>query len=524
MISTIMLGLAYPCRGAGQHEMQPHKETAMNRLARRSLVAVEIAAALILTAGAQANEVQQSVVKIFSSKSPPDMFRPWRITPPSEVTGSGIVIEGHKILTNAHVVAYAQQIYVQPYESSDKLDATVEFLSQECDLAMLTIDEPEAIQDRKPVPLADKLPELKAKVNVLGYPTGGDTLSVTEGVVSRIEYVYYNYDTSALRIQVDAAINPGNSGGPGIVDDKITGIVFSRFSEGENIGYLIPAEVIRHFLQDWTADGKFDGFPRIDVAGATLENPAMRKYLKIEKEHTGMVIHRVNRPEIADLIKPWDVVLACDGVDIDNLGMVPIAEGIRVNWGYLISRKAPGSTVKLDILRDGKRLQSEIPTVTRRNTIVQKMTTDRPTYFIYGGLVFSPVTSELVYSSPSRLFAALGARGRLLTQRISQYRENSDDEIVVVTNPILPHKLTKGYGITPLSVVTHVNDQPIHNLRQMIKIVKDNKEDFIIFRFEDDYEEKIVLDPKLVAKHTPQILQNNNIPSACSDDLDDIWP
>lgn len=475
-------------------------------------------------ASAEGPDVKPSVVKIFASKSPPNMFQPWQITQPSEATGSGIIIEGGRILTNAHVVSYAQQIYVQPNESSEKLDAEIEFIAEDCDLATLKLDEPDAIADRKPVPLADDLPKIKDKINVLGFPTGGDSLSITEGVVSRIEYGAYYYETGALRIQVDAAINPGNSGGPGIVDGKITGIVFSKLSEAENIGYLIPAEVIRHFLDDWTGDGKYDGFPKIDAVGATLENPAIRDYLKLTREQTGVVIHQVNRPEIADKLKPWDVITACDGVNVDNLGMVSIADGVRVDWPYLIARKPPGSTIKLDLIRDGKPLEVELSTVTGRNTLVQRMAGKRPTYFIYGGLVFSPVTSELVQAA-ARYFAILGLRGSLITRQIRDYRINPDDEMVATVCPILPHRLTKGYGVSPLSVVTHVNDEPVKNLRHLIRLVKESSDKpFIIFRFENDYEEKVVLEPAQVAKLTPDILLNNNIPSACSEDLKDVWP
>ena len=133
-----------------------------------------------------AEEIQQSVVKIFASQSPPNVFMPWKITTPTEVTGSGVIIEGGRILTNAHVVNWAQQIYVQPYESSDKLDATIEFLSPDCDLATLKLDDPAGIAGCKAVPLADKLPALKAKINVLGYPSGGDTLSVTARYSSEV--------------------------------------------------------------------------------------------------------------------------------------------------------------------------------------------------------------------------------------------------------------------------------------------------------------------------------------------------
>ena len=146
---------------------------------------------------------------------------------------------------------------------------------------------------------------------------------------------------------------------------------------------------------------------------------------------------------------------------------------------------------------------------------------------MYGGLVFAPVTREMVYSIPGAMFAALGARGRLLAQRISDYRENPDDELVVACYPpptILPHKLTKGYGITWLSVLTHVNDEKVRNVRHLIQLIKANKGDFVVFRFEEDGEEKIVLEPKLVEKYQEQILRNNNIPAACSEDLRDVWP
>ncbi|HOW70795.1 MAG TPA: trypsin-like peptidase domain-containing protein [Phycisphaerae bacterium] len=472
-----------------------------------------------------ADEPRQSVVKIFASQSPPNMLRPWEITPASEVTGSGVVIEGGRILTNAHVVSYAQQIYVQPHESSDKLDATVEFISVECDLATLKLDAADAMEKLKPLPMADKLPTPKTKVNVLGYPTGGDTLSVTEGVISRIECAQYYSYAALLRIQVDAAINPGNSGGPGIVDGNIIGVVFSRFPEGQNIGYIIPVEVIRHFLADCQADGKYDGFPVLDINSATVENPALRDYLKLDKDMTGVVVHRVDNKALAELLKPWDVVTACDGVAIDNLGMVPIAEDIpRVHWSWLSARKPPGSKVKLSVVREGKAMEVEIPTATQVDTVIQRMKTDRPTYFIFGTLVFSPATMELISRGASSWLGAMAIRGRLIPQYIAAYREDPENELVVTCCPMLSHKLTKGYGITPVSVLTHVNDQKVRNLKHLIQLIKDNKEEYIVFRFENENEEKIVLKPKDVAKFQPEILRNNNIPSACSDDLKALWP
>lgn len=475
-------------------------------------------------AAAGKNDPRRAAVKIFTSQSAPNMFRPWEVRPPQETTGSGVILEGGRILTNAHVVKDAVQIFVQPNQSSERLDAEIEYFSEDGDLATLRLDDPSAIADRAGLSLADGLPKLQTKVEVLGYPTGGDTLSVTEGVVSRIEYANYYGDTGHLRIQVDAAINPGNSGGAAVAGGQVIGVVFSRLSQSDNIGYIIPAPVVRQFLADFESDKKLDGFPRIDLMLATLENPTIRRYLKLEREQTGVVIHRVNDPELQPLLKPWDIITACEGSPIDNLGMVSVEDELRIAWPYLVAKKAPGSKAKMSIIRAGKAMDIDIPTTTNPQRLIQKMHTQRPTYFIYGGIVFSPATAELCVQAGQGWMAYLGTSGRLITRRINEYRATPDFELVATCSPILPHKINKGYRLDALSIVTHVNDTPVKNLRHMIELIKANKEPFIIFRFEDEYEEKIVLDPKEVEANNAQILLQNNIPAACSADLRDLWP
>ena len=95
---------------------------------------------------------------------------------------------------------------------------------------------------------------------------------------------------SGLRIQVDAAINPGNSGGPALVDGKMVGLIFSKLSQSDNIGYIIPGEEIEIFLKD-VADGKYDGKPAMHDSLQTLENPALPGFLRLDKKSQGMVVH-----------------------------------------------------------------------------------------------------------------------------------------------------------------------------------------------------------------------------------------
>ena len=211
-------------------------------------------------ADAKADPVENAVVKVFSTVRYPDYYKPWTKDSPSEISGTGVVIEGKRILSNAHVVNYASQVQIQANQAGDKLAATVVAIDPGIDLAVLKLDDETFFDTHAPLARAKSLPQIKDAVMVYGYPTGGSSLSITKGIVSRIEFASYNYPVSGLRIQIDAAINPGNSGGPAAVGDKMIGLAFSRLLNAENIGYIIPCEEIELFLKG-VAEGHQEGKP-----------------------------------------------------------------------------------------------------------------------------------------------------------------------------------------------------------------------------------------------------------------------
>jgi len=92
---------------------------------------------------------------------------------------------------------------------------------------VLKLDDETFFDTHPPLPRAAALPAVKDSVLVYGFPTGGSNLSITKGIVSRIEFALYSYYTSGLRVQIDAATNPGNGGGPALVADKMAGLAFS---------------------------------------------------------------------------------------------------------------------------------------------------------------------------------------------------------------------------------------------------------------------------------------------------------
>src|SRR6202051_1355141 len=195
--------------------------TSFNRLALVSFCLLcSFNVAMVSRAAARAADmdrapgIENSVVKVFATMRYPDPFKPWTKQAPSEATASGVVIEGKRILTNAHAVLYASQVQIQANAAGDKLSASVIAIAPGIDLAVLQLDDPSFFDTHPPVVRASKLPQIKDPVLAYGFPTGGSSLSITKGIVSRIEFAAYNYPVSGLRIQIDAALNPGYSRAP----------------------------------------------------------------------------------------------------------------------------------------------------------------------------------------------------------------------------------------------------------------------------------------------------------------------
>ena len=284
--------------------------------------------------------------------------------------------------------------------------------------------------------------------------------------MSRVEFVSYNFPVSGLRIQVDAAINPGNSGGPAIAGDKMIGLAFSKLSgDAQNIGYIIPNEEVELFLKD-IADGHYDGKPAMYDDLQTLENPALRDYLKLDKSVEGMVVHRPAHTDAAYPLKEWDVVSRIGDAPIDNQGMVKIDKDLRVNFGYLIQQVASNGKLPLTVVRAGKTLAVQLPVSAEHPTLVTDLRGTYPSYFIYGPLVFSPATWQLVSSLENNagLMRMLGlVKSPLVTHALDE-PDGDLQELVVVSSPFFPHRIVNGYSNPAGSVVATVNGTHIKSL------------------------------------------------------------
>ncbi len=475
---------------------------------------------------AQAPAIENSVVKVFATMRYPDSFKPWTKQAPTEATGSGVVIEGRRILTNAHVVLYATQVQIQANAAGDKLPATVVAVAPGIDLAVLQLDDPSFFDTHPPVARASKLPRIKDAVLAYGFPTGGNSLSITKGIVSRIEFVSYNFPASGLRIQVDAAINPGNSGGPAIAGDKMIGLAFSHLVGGgtENIGYIIPNEEVELFLKS-IADGRYHAKPAMYDELQTLENPALREFLKLDKSVEGMVVHRPYKTDAGYPLKEWDVITRIGDTPIDNQGMIKLDNDLRVSFAYMIQRLASNGTVPMTIVRAGKTETIQLPTPTEHPTLIGDLQGAYPPYFIYGPLTFSIATYQFLsgFKDNAGVARMLGFAKSPLVTRLLDPPSADLEELVVVSSPFFPHKLVNGYASPIGSVVYSVNGTKIKSLRHLVSVLRDLKDPFVTFEFDQRGGEALVFARSSIVAATDDILTDNGVRAQGSPDTLAVW-
>ncbi len=383
---------------------------------------------------------RKSVVKINVTALQYDYKHPW--DPPSiqAFSGTGFIIDGKKILTNAHVVSGVNTIRIQRPDQAQEYEAKLAFIAHDCDLAILTLTN-EAFFEGAEVLEIGELPEINTPVEVIGFPIGGQRVSITRGIVSRLDLDVYSHSgiDSHLIIQVDAAINPGNSGGPAMENGKVIGVAFQTLLRGQNLGYLIPPLVIRRFLKD-IQDGYYDGYNEFGISHDDTSTPSLKNFYKIslytKEPFTGVFIYDILPGSSAEgILQKEDILLKINGHPISEKGDVYL-NGNLINYTELVDNLHFGELIHVEVLRKAKLLQLQFKSkITKIFEFKRTDYENPPSYLLCGGLLFQPLNGNLM-KTYGQHWAEIGAwnilyRYNYYTQA-HIYKKVSED--VILTN------------------------------------------------------------------------------------------
>ncbi len=479
--------------------------------------------------------IRRAVVKVIATQGQLNLANPWHRSEGVEVTGSGIWLGDRRILTNAHCVERNIQVSIQTIDSNDRIPATVKLIAHAIDLAVLEIENDEPFRKAQSPEMVTELPKLRTTVRVYGFPEGGDSLSVTEGIISRIEYTAYYYNEAGLRMQIDAAVNRGNSGGPVLSDGKLIGLTFAKMTAADNIGYVIPAEEIAAVLKDGE-DSSIDGKYLMAADGQRFENASLRRQIGVPKEVTGVLINSITSKLENYPLRLDDVLTHIEDQALDNSGQASLSDEVRVAASYFINKFAKDGRVSVKVWRKGAAETIEIP-LERYPVGVQRFLKGRDLdWFMIGPFVLGEATADyfqmfdtmLLNGTPQQRQAIIAAlagmqfrKSPLLSRRYD--RPAFDGEQMLIVLNWLPHRISTGYVPPAGCTLKSVNGKPIQNARQLVEVLRDSRDEFLSFEFHEHQSERLVFSRQDLLAATKDLMDKLGIPRQGSPSLMEVW-
>lgn len=453
-----------------------------------------------------------AVVRIYCTSQSPNYDAPWQSHTPRSSTGSGVAVGPGRILTGAHVVADATFLQVQKVDDPTKYTARLAGVCHDADLALLEVDDPRYREGVEPVELGG-LPSLRDRVSVVGFPVGGQEVSVTEGIVSRIEMHEYTHSRrSLLAITVDAAINSGNSGGPVFVGDKVVGIAFQSLQEAENIGEVVPTMLIRRFIRA-VDEGLDVEVPALSIRTQMLENPVLRGSLGMSEGQSGVRVRAIEHGGTADgVLEIGDVLLEISGHRIANNGTVRYAERFRTDFQAPLCQRFVGEPLSLRVLRDGEELELLLE-LRGWTSLAERHRYDvRPRYIVYAGLVFQPLSRDFLATWRDWW---KHAPPEFIHSYYNVIRTPEREEHVVLSR-VLADELTVGYADRSNELLIAVDGVPVRSLSHLHELIQAASG---LIEFQTSWNARILFDTTQVEERRAQILERYRIAADLSDRL-----
>ena len=366
--------------------------------------------------------------------------------------------------------------------------ATVAAVGNDCDLAVLSVADPAFARGLKPLAFGD-LPRSGSRVLTYGFPLGGQDVSSTAGIVSRIEsrgYVHSGIDAH-LVVQTDAAINPGNSGGPVVQDGRVVGVAFQGYPGLRQHGLLhpgarrppLPREPERRPLRRLPRLGpRHDARSSRRPIGASVGCP---------RDRSGVVVDQVAPGGTAyGVLRPGDVILSVEGPPVANDGTDPLGDA-RVTFEHAL-RHETGGAGGAD--HGVARRQGADPP--RHLARIARFENREP---LRGGAPLRRLRGARLHAARRRAAQDVGAeldqdrRTATSSGTTSSGRRRdprtADREVVVLTR-VLRHAANSQSRLSGPVAVDKINGIPIRSLADVVAAFEGNRGRFHRLEFEGD--------------------------------------
>ena len=327
------------------------------------------------------------------------------------------------------------------------------------------------------------------------------------------------------------------------------GVAFQSLSqeEIENIGYVVPVNVINHFLDDVEKNGRYSGVCGLGVRLQGMENGDLRRHYKMSSDETGvLLIGTAPLAPSSKLLKTGDVILKIDDIRVANDGTIPFRKGSlkeRVQLSYYITQKFATEFVELSILRDGERIKVSVQLWVPRKLVPRVLLQQKenivggsPSYLMVGGLVLIALSREYlqVEFNPEQMIEFDRWSEEYKVLALAESTSPSEGEEVVLLSQVLSNPCNIGYEMQRNTRLLSFNGNVVKNLKHLYSLIEKSEIDMTAsannhagssdeikapFVFEFSGGQVIVMDGKAAIEAREQICREHFISSPYSSDM-----
>lgn len=456
----------------------------------------------------------KAIVRVLVTICKPNYALPWLMNRPEQGVSSGFVIQGQRILTTSTAIENHTQIMVQKGHEERKYVANVDAVGKDCGLALLSVHEDDFWIDTHPLSLGT-IPHLNDEIFVIGFSAFENNICSTNVKVSNLDGNDLGFGgLHLIGVNISSAFRPDILTGPALNhDNQVVGMAFQVDDDPRyrDHGYLISMNVIKHFLEDISKNGRYIGFCHHGFTWQKMENESLRRYMALRNGETGVLVRKISpQSNAASSLKPNDVITAIDGINISNDGTILYRLHDRLSFHHIIACKFSGDKVKLTIFREGVRMDLEYIVQQKRNIqLVPIFERHEPEYVTIGGLVFINLSEpylQVEFGTDWQTHAPI----RLLDSLMYSDKDDSDRQVVLLSH-VMEAKVNAGYDHLSNERVKKVNGTPVKNVAHLAQLLRKCAEEYLTFELDDEI---IILDRMEAVRAEQEICRKYRVPAA----------
>jgi S1-C subfamily serine protease len=429
-----------------------------------------VLASLLATTDQTNHAAEFSLVQVIVTTQEPHPILPWQNRETSIRVGYGVAIDGGLILTTEHLVRHSRLVELRKPRVGEKKAASVLIADSQVNLALLRA--PQDSDPPSPALAVDGTFTRHARLTILQFD---ETSEVQRGDAQTVQMMMAPLSGAphvSLAASLLTDLNVNGEGAPVVVDGKLVGLMMS-YSRGERVGHMVPGPVIARFME-LVRSPRYPGFSSAGFTWALLIDPVKRRYLGVTDPGRGvLVLSCLPASGASEVLKPNDVIMAWDGKPVDNMGYYMDPDLGRMELSHLTKiRSRVGDAVPVSIIRDRKPMSVRLSVGywnDSDNLIPEGLEGEPTEYLVHGGLLIRELTGRYLQAGGGdwRQNADPRLTNLYLTHRMNP--EKPGDRVVILSI-VLPDPVNVGYQEFMNSVVTHINRQPVRNMRDVFRV------------------------------------------------------